>query len=126
MFRHDLNFIRIIVYDFDGVMTENRIYVDQEGRQMMQVNRADGLAVAEFSKLGIKQFRWHTASAFFVIRTKSNTEFKRRYSRPVEMNNGVRCDQTVVLTGLNNSVAYPKTLRRIHYFDSETEKHLIF
>jgi hypothetical protein len=42
------------------------------------------------------------------------------------MNNGVQCDQTVVLTGLNSPVAYPKTLRRIHYYDSETKKHYNF
>ena len=53
-------------------------------------------------------YRWHTAGAYFVIRAKSNTKFKRRYSRPVEMNKGVICDHTVVLTGLNSSAAYPK------------------
>ncbi len=68
-------------------------------------------------------YRWHTAGAYFVIRAKSNTKFKRRYSRSVEMNRGVKCDHTVILTGLNSSAAYPKTLRRIHYYDSETEKH---
>jgi len=71
-------------------------------------------------------YRWHTAGAYFVIRAKSNTKFKRRYSRPVEMNKGVICDHTVVLTGLNSLAAYPKTLRRIHYYDSETEKHFNF
>ena len=38
------------------------------------------------------------------------------------MNKGVKSDHTVILTGLNSSAAYPKTLRRIHYYDSETEK----
>jgi hypothetical protein len=71
-------------------------------------------------------YRWHTAGAYFVIRAKSNTKFKRRYSRSVEMNKGVKCDHTVILTGLNSSAAYPKTLRRIHYYDSETEKHFNF
>jgi hypothetical protein len=50
-------------------------------------------------------YRWHTTGAFFVIRAKSNTKFKRRYSCPVEMNKGVICDHNVVLTGLNSSVA---------------------
>ena len=71
-------------------------------------------------------YRWHTAGAYFVIRAKSNTKFKRRYSRPVEMNTGVQCDHTVVLTGLNSSAAYPNTLRRVHYYDTETEKHFNF
>ena len=45
----------LIIYDFDGVMTDNKVYVDQNGREMVQVNRADGLGVAEIKKLGIKQ-----------------------------------------------------------------------
>jgi hypothetical protein len=42
------------------------------------------------------------------------------------MNKGVQCDQIIVLTGLNSSVAYPNTLRRIQYYDSETEKQFNF
>lgn len=47
--------INLIVYDFDGVMTNNRVYVDQNGIETVQVSRADGLGVAEIRKLGIKQ-----------------------------------------------------------------------
>jgi hypothetical protein len=42
----------------------------------------------------IRLYHWHTAGAYFVIRAKSNTKFKRLYSRPVEMNKGVICDHT--------------------------------
>jgi len=45
----------LIIYDFDGVMTDNKVYVDQNGNEMVQVNRADGLSIAEIKKLGIKQ-----------------------------------------------------------------------
>jgi len=47
--------IKIIVYDFDGIMTDNKVFIDQNGNEMVQVNRADGLGVAEIKKLGIKQ-----------------------------------------------------------------------
>ena len=47
--------IELIVYDFDGVMTNNKVYVDQEGREMVQVNRGDGLGIAGIRKLGIEQ-----------------------------------------------------------------------
>ena len=47
--------IKLIVYDFDGVMTDNKVYVDQLGNEMVQVNRADGLGVSEIKKLGIEQ-----------------------------------------------------------------------
>jgi len=51
----NLNNIILIVYDFDGVMTDNKLYIDQDGKEMVQVNRADGLGVAEIKKLGIEQ-----------------------------------------------------------------------
>lgn len=47
--------IKLIVYDFDGVMTDNKVYVDQKGVEMVQVSRADGLGVSEIKKLNIKQ-----------------------------------------------------------------------
>ena len=47
--------IKLIVYDFDGVMTDNKLYMDQHGNEMVQVNRADGLGIYEIKKLGIEQ-----------------------------------------------------------------------
>ena len=47
--------LRLIVYDFDGVMTNNKVFVDQFGNESVQVDRADGLAVSEIKKFGIKQ-----------------------------------------------------------------------
>ena len=49
------NDLKLIVYDFDGVMTDNRVYVDQNGNESVQVNRSDGLGVSEIKKLGIEQ-----------------------------------------------------------------------
>ena len=49
------NNIKLIVYDFDGVMTDNRVFVNQDGREMVCVSRADGLAVERIKKLGINQ-----------------------------------------------------------------------
>ncbi len=70
-------------------------------------------------------FRFEQASAFFVTRFKSNTQYRRRYSRPVTtaaQSSGVKCDQTIVLTGINAKVDYPQPLRRIKYHDSNTGK----
>jgi 3-deoxy-D-manno-octulosonate 8-phosphate phosphatase (KDO 8-P phosphatase) len=49
------NKIKLVVYDFDGVMTDNKVYIDQNGNEMVQVNRADGLGVAEIKKMNIEQ-----------------------------------------------------------------------
>lgn len=47
--------IRYFFYDFDGVMTDNMVYVDEKGKESVRVNRGDGLAVAEIQRLGIGQ-----------------------------------------------------------------------
>ena len=36
-------------------MTDNKVYLDQAGREMVQVNRADGLGVSGIKKLGLRQ-----------------------------------------------------------------------
>jgi 3-deoxy-D-manno-octulosonate 8-phosphate phosphatase (KDO 8-P phosphatase) len=36
--------IELVVSDFDGVMTDNRVLVAEDGREMVVCNRADGLA----------------------------------------------------------------------------------
>jgi len=64
--------------------------------------------------------------AFFVIRAKSNLQFRRLYSRPVDKSTGLRCDQTVVLTGFYTRKDYPEKLRRIKYRDAETGKVFVF
>jgi hypothetical protein len=68
----------------------------------------------------------HQAKAFFVIRAKRGFKFRRRYSHPVDKTTGLRSDQTILLTGFYPSQKYPEPLRRIHYFDAETEKRFYF
>lgn len=65
-------------------------------------------------------------AAFFVIRAKSNLQFRRLYSHPVKKITGLKCDQTIVLTGFYSYKSYPEKLRRIKYYDLETDKTLIF
>ena len=71
-------------------------------------------------------FSLNLAGAFFVIRAKSNTQYKRRYSHPIDKSGGVRCDQTIVLTGVNSATDYPQPLRRIKYHDAQTGKTFNF
>ena len=65
-------------------------------------------------------------AAFYVIRAKSNMQFRRLYSHPVDKSSGLRCDQTIVLTGFYTHKRYPEKLRRIKYYDTETDRTLIF
>ena len=66
------------------------------------------------------------AKAFFVIRAKSNLQFRRVSSRPVDKEAGLRCDQTILLTGHKTRQRYPDTLRRIKFYDATTDKRFVF
>lgn len=68
----------------------------------------------------------HQALAFFVIRAKKNLQCRRLYSRPVDKSTGLRCDQTVILTGINVHQDYPDKLRRVIFFDADTDQRLTF
>ena len=66
------------------------------------------------------------ACAFFITRAKKNTQFYLRTSRPVDRSTGVRCDQTIRLTGIRTARRYPDLLRRIAYYDADKDLRLTF
>ena len=45
--------IGLIVFDFDGVLTDNRVWVDQDGREAVMANRSDSLGINHLRRLGI-------------------------------------------------------------------------
>ena len=51
---------------------------------------------------------------------------RRRYSRPVDKTTGLRCDQTIILSGFYSRRDYPEVLRRISFRDPETKKLYVF
>jgi hypothetical protein len=71
-------------------------------------------------------YTFNRIPAFFVTRAKRNMQFKRRYSHPVDKTTGLRCDQTIMLTGYYTSKYYPDTLRRVKFRDVTTGKTLVF
>lgn len=76
----------------------------------------------DYQRLG----RLAAAGAFFVTRAKDNLRFTRHRSLPTAAATGVRSDQIGKLTLANSRAAFPWPLRRGHYFDLETARHLIF
>ena len=64
--------------------------------------------------------------AFFVTRAKKNLQCRCRATRTVNKGTGLRCDQTIRLTGVKTKTEYPVPLRRIKYIDPDTGKRLVF
>jgi hypothetical protein len=64
--------------------------------------------------------------AFFVTRAKKNLQYRCRAHRIIDKLTGLRCDQTIRLTGVKTATEYPLPLRRIKYVDPDTGKRLVF
>jgi N-acylneuraminate cytidylyltransferase len=64
--------ISLIVYDFDGVMTDNNVIVLQDGTEGIIANRADGLGVDLIASLGIPQL---------ILSTEANPVVKARAAK---------------------------------------------
>jgi transposase len=100
---HDVNVLDIMEPEAGSIYVMDRGYVDFKRFYALQ-----------------------RVSAFFVTRAKKNMKFQRRHSRTVDKSTGLRCDQSIVLTGVDSRDGYPEMIRRIAYRDPKTGKRLVF
>ncbi len=131
-FRRHKSAVKIhTLLDLRGGIPTN-VYVT--GAQVHDINLLDRLLLeagafylldrgyVDFERL----YEFTQAFAFFVTRVKQNTQFRRRCSHPVDQSSGLRSDQTILLTGPKTAQLYPGPLRRVHYFDADHGRRLIF
>ena len=100
---HDVNILDTLIPEPGAIYVLDRGYLDFE-----------------------RLYALHQAPAFFVTRSKSNTDLRRLYSNPVDKDSGVRCDQIVALGGFYTHQSYPERLRRIKFYDAKRDKRLTF
>ena len=65
----DLTSIHTVVFDFDGVFTDNKVWVDQDGHESVCCDRRDGLA---FDMVRAFQKRGKLNAEFFILSKESN------------------------------------------------------
>ena len=100
---HDVHVLDIIDFLPDSIYVMDRGYLDFE-----------------------RLYTIHRAQAFFITRVKKGFDFERMYSATVDKEKGIKCNQTIKLLGFYVSKDYPEKLRRIKYYDKETDKTLVF
>ena len=100
---HDVNAMDELIYEKGSFYVFDRGYIDF-----------------------VRLCRLNTEGAFFVIRAKKNFKFRRLYSHKCDRGKDVMCDQTIVLTGFYSAKDYPEKLRRIKYYDEETDTLFVF
>ena len=71
-------------------------------------------------------YRINKLEAYFVLRARDNLNFDRRYSQKVDKQSGVKYDQIGVFAAPRSRSRYPEKIRRIKYYDSETEVEFVF
>lgn len=99
---HDVNILDRIIFEPGAFYIMDKGYVDFE-----------------------RLYSIHQSQAFFVIRAKDNLKFKRIKASKVDKENGLRCDQTIVLTIAKSRDGYPEMLRRVKYYDSDNDLLLV-
>lgn len=100
---HDVNILDELVPEPGSIYVMDRGYLDFE-----------------------RLFLLHQYLAFFIIRSKRNTKFRRIYSHEIDKETGLRCDQTIILTGVKSKKHYPDKIRRVKYFDKEKDRSFSF
>ncbi len=100
---HDVNAMDHLHYEPEAYYIFDRGYVDYE-----------------------RLYRVTKHSASFVVRAKVNLRFRRTYSLKVNKDAGVKSDHIGKLTGFYVSQDYPEKLRRVKFYDKETERTFVF
>jgi hypothetical protein len=100
---HDINFLDVLEFEADAFYIMDRGYFDFE-----------------------RLFKINSAKAFFVIRAKKSISWERVYSHPVDKVSGLRCDQTIKLKHFYAKKHYPEKLRRVKYYDKETDRYYVY
>lgn len=88
--------IAAIICDFDGVLTDNSVYVGDDGSEMVRCSRSDGLAFDALRKLGIPTY---------ILSTETNqvvTARARKLQIPVIQGRYVKRDALLELASTND------------------------
>lgn len=79
--------IRLIAFDFDGVFTDNAVFVFEDGREAVRCVRSDGIGLRKLDKLGI---------ASMIISTEANPVVTAR-SQKLKIRCRQNCDDKRVV-----------------------------
>lgn len=90
--------IRLVVFDFDGVFTDNMVYVFQDGREAVRCSRSDGLGLQKLARWDI-----HVV----IVSTETNPVVSAR-SRKLGLRSIQGCDdKRLALESLSQEMGLP-------------------
>ena len=81
--------LHTIVFDFDGVFTDNKVYLDQMGVESVRCDRGDGLGI-DFLRRAI-ELGWIQADVFILSKEPNPVVLARARKLKLECKHGVAC-----------------------------------
>jgi hypothetical protein len=100
---HDVNVLDIIHFETDIFYIMDRGYVDYK-----------------------RLYKMNLCGVYFVTRAKYNMNYRRVYSNSKDTSIGIIYDQIILLNNHYASKDYPEKMRRIKYYDEESNRFIIF
>ena len=100
---HDVNILDNIDLPRGSYLVMDRAYIDFERMWDLAKNRIN-----------------------LVIRAKTNLKYKVLDSGQPDKDNGIISDQSIRLTGINSNQRYPDCLRRVRFYDVDTQRAFVF
>ena len=100
---HDVNALDFISFEANSFYIMDRGYVDYK-----------------------RLYSIHCCNAFFITRAKDNMNCRRVNSYPSDKTGGVLYDQSILLNNYYAAQDYPKKIRRIKFYEQQSEKTFIF
>ena len=93
--------IRLVAFDFDGVFTDNMVYVFEDGSEAVRCSRGDGIGLQKLKRLGIEAVIISTESNPVVsararklkIRCVQNCSDKRKALEEIVQETGISLDE---------------------------------
>jgi len=68
--------IKIVVFDFDGVFTNNKVIVNELGLEAVICNRSDGIGLSRLKSIGVKSFIISTEKNKVVLKRAEKLKIK--------------------------------------------------
>lgn len=101
--------IKLLVLDFDGVMTDNRVFVNDAGEEFVACNRGDGFGIEQLKKI-------KNVDTVVISKEKNNVVKSRCSKLNIDCYNGID-DKIDILKSVSNARGIP--LENIAYIGND-------
>lgn len=103
---------RLLVFDFDGVFTDNKVYVDENGKEFVCCNRSDGLGISKLHRANLEMFILSTEVNPIVmyrakklkLQVKNGIEDKGQFLKDLSLEKNISMEEVIYVGNDENDI----------------------